>query len=270
MEGVRVTLEEAKEWAEVSSYGYGYGYGYGYNGYGCGSGGNINGYDSHCCGYGDGYNFHVYGNGEGEGEGECSYGYGHGGCIDNDYNGHGGYGYNDYNGNGYGYGEGNGGHYSKINIQQINGLPVVSVDDVLTAIEVIHGDYAKAYTIRHNVILVPCYVARVGSSFAHGETLKEAFADAQSKEYSRMSEEKRIGLFIAQYPSAYEVVSNRELFAIHNALTGSCRFGREEFCKAHDINLDGSMTIASFLELTKNAYGGEIIKKIIKKYEEKN
>lgn len=208
---------------------------------------------------GDGYGGYKSTNGDGYGSGYgdgCSCGYGYG---DN------GDGYSYGNGSGYsscGYGNGNGS-----GIAEINGMKVYTVDGVPTIITSIHGNYAQGYTIFRNTMLAPCYVAKCGGSFAHGETLHDAFRDAQAKEHSRMPEDKRVELFISEHPSPDEVMPNMELFAIHNMLTGSCEFGRREFCKNKGIDLDGLMTIRRFLELTRNAYGKQIIEKIIEKYQ---
>ena len=56
----------------------------------------------------------------------------------------------------------------------------------------------------------------------------------------------------------------KELFTWHHVLTGSCKQGRESFCKQHGIDLDGDMfTIHEFVGLTKDSYGGDIIKRLI-------
>jgi len=204
---------------------------------------------------GDGYGYgYGYGKGYGDGYGDGK-GYGDGN------------GYGNGNGDGYGYGKGNG---DGNGIAEINGMKVYNVDGVPTCIVAIKGNFAKGYSIRHNIELVPCFIAKVGNSFAHGETLKKAFADAQSKEFQRLPIEERIDLFVKEHPDNSELISNEKLFSIHNMLTWSCEFGRREFCKQHNISLDNSMTIAEFLGITKDAYGGEIIRNIIDKYSKIN
>lgn len=64
----------------------------------------------------------------------------------------------------------------------------------------------------------------------------------------------------ADYNGKYDA---SDLFVWHNTLTGSCRFGRESFCKEREINIDtDQFTIAEFVELTKDSYGGHIINKL--------
>ena len=54
--------------------------------------------------------------------------------------------------------------------------------------------------------------------------------------------------------------------AYHHVLTGSCRMGRELFAKDKGLSLDGKMSIHEFVELTKDAYGGDIIKQLPQAY----
>ena len=200
-------------------------------------------------GYGDGYGD---GNGDGDGNG---YGYGDG-------NGY-GYGYGDGDGdgdgNGYGYGYGDGDGYGD-GIKELNGKTVYKVDNIPTIIESVKRNYAKGYTIRHNVELVPCYIAKVGNYFAHGETLKEAMQSAQEKYDQNRPIEERIADTIKKYPTLDTKVSHKELYDLHHTLTGSCKFGRDEFARAHNLDPDkGEMTMREFITLTKDAYGGNII-----------
>lgn len=44
--------------------------------------------------------------------------------------------------------------------------------------------------------------------------------------------------------------------------------GRENFCKERGIDIEeDSFTIEEFVELTKDSYGGDIIKQILEAYE---
>ena len=65
----------------------------------------------------------------------------------------------------------------------------------------------------------------------------------------------------------YENEYNSEsFFEWHNILTGSCLAGREQFVKSHNIDMDKKYTVKEFIDICKNAYGGEIIKKLEEKY----
>lgn len=52
-------------------------------------------------------------------------------------------------------------------------------------------------------------------------------------------------------------------------MTGSCDMGRKQFARDHGVDLKhGMMTLTKFLELTKDAYGGDVIRKVISKMQE--
>lgn len=57
-----------------------------------------------------------------------------------------------------------------------------------------------------------------------------------------------------------------EIFIIK--LTGSCEMGRREFAKSHGYSLteEELLTVEEFIELTKNSYGGSVIRKLREAY----
>ena len=57
-----------------------------------------------------------------------------------------------------------------------------------------------------------------------------------------------------------------EIFIIK--LTGSCEMGRREFAKSHGYSMkeDELLTVEEFIELTKNSYGGRVIRKLRSAY----
>ena len=115
--------------------------------------------------------------------------------------------------------------------------------------------------------LEACYIAKEDNSFAHGKTLKDAAADAAAKEMHRMPVEKRIEKFIEEFGFLDSEHTGKEFYDWHHILTGSCRMGRDEFCKDNDIDLDTTYTVRYFLDVTKGAYGNEIIDAIRKMYQ---
>ena len=191
-------------------------------------------------GSGNGYGY-GYGDGYGYGFG---YGYGYGD------------GYGDGSGNGYGFGDG---------VKKVNNHDIYIVDDTPTIITALFNNYAKGYIVGNDLTLKPCYIAKNGDIFAHGKTLREAVTALQDKLFEDMPEEERIAAFIEchDYDGVY---SNSDLYDWHHKLTGSCEMGRQQFAKDHGIDLDGKMSIKEFIKLTKNAYGGAIIKKLEKEY----
>ena len=210
------------------------------------------------CGYGDGT-----GSGEGSGDADgCGEGYGCGygdgyGCGYGD-----GYGYG--SGSGYGYGSGSGDGYS--DIKALNGNIVDYIDDVKTIITHVRGYIARGYIVKEDLTFEPCFIAKVGNSFAHGKTIKEAVADAEAKEMENMPIEERIKKFIEVFGTLDSEHTGKEFYDWHHILTGSCRMGRDEFCKAHGIDLEKKYTVRYFLDITKDSYGGEVIWQVIAAY----
>lgn len=183
-----------------------------------------------------------YGNGDGFGDG---YGDGYG------------FGYGD----GYGDGDGNGNGYGAF--VKITEHRIYWIDGTPTVIYTIHGSYARGGVPQADMTLKPCYIARVGDSFAHGDTLREAQADAQAKEMRNLPVGERVTQFLATYPDSDKPIPAKELFSWHNILTGSCLFGRKRFCAERGIDVErDSYTVRDFVELTKDSYGGEVIKMI--------
>ena len=226
-----------------SGYGDGDGYGYGYgsgdgDGYGDGSG------DGSGYGSGDGYG---YGDGDGDGYGDGSgdgYGYG--------------------SGDGYGYGDGDG---SGDGITEFNGKRVWKIDGVATIIESVHNSYAIGSILNVDFTLIPCYIAKVGNWFAHGDTLRKAFGDANLKALKNTPVEERIARFKEEFPDADKKIPARRLWEWHHTLTGSCEAGRNQFAREHNISINtDTFTVREFIKLTCKSYGSDVIIKLGKAY----
>ena len=194
------------------------------------------GYGSGCgCGCGSGYG---YGSGYGSG---CGDGYGDG--------------YGDGCGDGYGSG-----------IKEMNGDKVYVIDDVQTIIKSVHDNIAQGFILNNDLTLQPCYIVKEQNKFAHGDTLHDAFMSLQEKLYDGSTEEERIEAFREKFPDYDTPYPNRDLFAFHHVLTGSCRMGRESFCKYKGISLNDSTTVRQFVLLTKDSYGSATIRKLPQAY----
>lgn len=166
------------------------------------------------------------------------------------------------NGDGYGYGNGNGD-----GIKSINGYDVYRVDDTPTILTHIHGNVAKGYVLEQNVILKPCYIVKGNGYFAHGETLKEAQSALEEKILDDMDIEEKIELFKEKFPDVNEKYPVKDFYQWHHNLTGSCEMGRKTFARSHGIDIDNDiMTVKEFINLTENAYCGEIIKELKESY----
>ena len=263
MESVIATREEVLHFISIQQRicGHGYGDGYGLDsgsGYGSNYGSisaheSINGY-----GFGDGYGSGFgYGEGYGEGYGDCN-GFGSGsdyGYFDGDGRGH---------SKGFGYGTGYGSGLE--NIKAFNGNIVDYIDRVPTIITQVRDNIACGYIIKEDLTLSPCFIAKAGNFFAHGKTLKEAVSDVNAKEMKRLPLEERIEQFIEVFGSLDSEHTGKEFYDWHHILTGSCKMGRDEFCKFHDIDLEKKYTVRYFIDITKESYGRDVIHKVYEYY----
>lgn len=201
------------------------------NGFGFGSG---SGYgDSFGSGYGD-----SFGNVDGSG---CGYGAGRG--------------------NGDGCGGGCDGGYG---IKTFQGAQVYLIDGISTIISSIKGDLARGAILRDDLTLKPCWIAKRGDFFAHGDTTHSAFAAAEAKYRQHLPIEDRIKAFVAAHPDPDAAYG--DLFEWHHTLTGSCEFGRREWCARNGLKPDDSITLKEFFRLTGDEYGGEVIRRVEKMY----
>ena len=200
------------------------------------------------------------GDGSGDGSG-YGFGYGSGyGSGDGS-----GYGSGDGSGSGYGDGYGSGDGYG---IKSFNGEPVFRIDGVNTLIRSVRGNTAHGAIVNEDLTLTPCYIVKQENVFAHGETLRGAMEALREKLFEDMPEDERIAMFLSEtdrkkpYPTQY-------FYDWHHRLTGSCDMGRKQFAQDHGVDLEhGMMTLTEFLELTKDAYGGDVIRKVISKMQE--
>jgi hypothetical protein len=233
----KVMEDRIKQFLNIGD-GDGYGYGDG-DGSGDGSGFGSGSGDGDGYGYGDGF-----GSGYGYGYGD-GYGYGYG------------YGFGSGYGYGYGYGFGSG-------VKSINGNPIYVVDNIPTIITNVKGNIAKGFILHTDLSLTPCFIVKKNNQFSHGNTLHEAFESLQEKLYDDSTEEERIFKFKEHFSDFSKKYSAKDLFIWHRILTGSCKFGREIFCKDRNIDINkDEFTIYEFIDLTKDSYMGEIIKKLL-------
>lgn len=94
--------------------------------------------------------------------------------------------------------------------------------------------------------------------------------DGKLKKYAQnLPPEERIRLFIEAHPADQPDTryTAQDLYVWHHTLTGSCDAGRRAFAKEHDIDLTSTtLTVGEFISLTRNAYGGDIIKQLAGHY----
>lgn len=221
----------------------------------------------HCFGGGDETGtYYGFGNGCGDGYGSSE---GEGGeypefsywssvpdeDISGDGSGNGG-GYGEYDSTGCGLG-------SSLFLKSFNGHKIYNVDHIPTIITAVIGAFAKGFMLGEDLQLTPCFIAKGGGELAHGSTLEAARAALLKKMFDDLPEDERIAAFWDEFKKGVKYPA-KLFYDWHHRLTGSCEFGRNEFAKQHGIDIENDeMTVEEFVELTKNAYGGSIIKKLL-------
>ena len=190
-------------------------------------------------GYGDGY-----GDGSGSGDG---YGYGDGS----------GYGSGSGDGSGYGYGDGYG---SKIVIKMLHKNSVFEVDNMsFIPLKVKERFVAGISISKKDFSETRCFLGKYENCVAHGNTIKEAILSAQEKYLSSFDFEQKKEQLLKLFEEKGKLTV-KELYFWHGALTGSCKFGRSEFQKEHNLKDDDLLSLSEFIKLTENSFGGEKIK----------
>ena len=175
-----------------------------------------------------------------------------------------GFGFGDGYGSGYGDGYGSGVGYG---IKSFNGEQVFRIDGVNTLIHSVRGNTAHGAIVNDGLTLTQCYIVKQDGFFAHGETLREAMEALRDKLFEDMPEDDRIEMFLSETDRGKTYLT-QYFYDWHHRLTGSCDMGRKQFARDHGVDLEhGMMTLTEFLELTKDAYGGDVIRKVIDRME---
>ena len=164
---------------------------------------------------------------------------------------------------GYGSGSGSG-------VKSLNGKTVYDVDSVQTIIDRVRNNVAKGFILNGDLTLTPCFVVKGQNCFAHGETLREAQQALEDKLFEDMDVEEKINIFIQTFSSGKKYPA-KDFYSWHNKLTGSCEMGRKAFARDHDIDIENDkLTVEEFISLTKNSFGGSVIKQLEERIEENN
>ena len=170
-------------------------------------------------------------------------------------------------GSGYGSGSGSG---DGSGLKSLNGKLVDMIDDVPTILTSIIGDAAKGFIVRADLSLAPTFVCKRENTFAHGETLHKAREALLEKLFDDMPTEERIAAFCAEFKPGVKRPA-MDFFSWHHRLTGSCEQGRREFARQHDVDINrDELTPEEFFELTRDSYGGNIIRQAEKEFALRN
>ena len=149
-------------------------------------------------------------------------------------------------------------------LRKFEDMDVYYIDENPCLIFSIHRKIAKVEVIGNDFTLTLSYVAKIGRSFAHGATPREAVVAATQKDMEDRPLEERIDLFFESHPDLDTPYG--DLFQWHHTLTGSCEFGRKEWCRTHGYQPTDSITIRTFIEQTRNDYGGDAIRQLAGRY----
>ncbi len=165
-------------------------------------------------------------------------------------------------GSGSGYGSGYG---SGSGLKSFNGKTVYMIDGIQTIIENIVKTIARGFILQNDLTLETCYVAKGQGHFAHGKTVNEAVKALQEKIFENMDSEEAIEKFMETFEKGKKY-SGKDFFEWHHYLTGSCLMGRESFVRDNGLSLETLFTVEEFIALCENAYGGEIIQQLKKRW----
>ena len=184
------------------------------------------------------------------------YGYGYGyGDGSGDSSGYGsGYGYGDGSGDGSGYG-----------LKSLCGEPVYMIDGVPTIITGLHGSVAMGFIVMADLSKRKTFVVKGGGKFAHGADLHAAQAALEEKLFDDMPIEEKLEAFREQFTPG-EAYTVADFYDWHHRLTGSCTQGRDAFAQDHGLSMSDAMTPEEFIDLTKDAFGGRVIRQLAAHY----
>ena len=84
-----------------------------------------------------------------------------------------------------------------------------------------------------------------------------------------MLEEERIQAFVESHDANVKY-DTEDLYNWHHRLTGSCEAGRNAWIANNNIDMSQPLTPLEFCKLCKDAYGGDVIKKVMQYYEQED
>ena len=114
--------------------------------------------------------------------------------------------------------------------------------------------------------MTPCYIAKSGHYYAHGETLNDARAALEEKILDDLPVEEKIAEFQRKFAPGRRYPA-RMFYDWHHFLTGSCEMGRKQFAQEREIDIDkAEFTPEEFMEMTKDAYGGSVIRQLMEQW----
>lgn len=166
-----------------------------------------------------------------------------------------GSGFGSGSGSGSGFGDGSG-------LKTFCGKDVFYIDNVPTIISRINGNVAYGAIITADLSLNKCFVVKQDGKFAHGYPLRNAMSALADKLFEDMPADERIERFWGEFTPGVKYPA-KLFYDWHHRLTGSCEMGRRQFAEDHGIDVEtAKYTPEEFIELTENAYNGQIIRRL--------
>ena len=164
-------------------------------------------------------------------------------------------------GDGDGYGDGSGsGDGSNIIIKMLHKNFVFEIDGMSFIPFKVKESFVAGISIsKKDFSETKCFLGKFENCIAHGSSIKEAILSAQEKYFSSFDFEQKKDQLLKLFEEKGKL-SVKELYFWHGALTGSCKFGRSEFQKEHNLKDDDLLSLSEFIKLTENSFGSEKIK----------
>lgn len=101
------------------------------------------------------------------------------------------------------------------------------------------------------------FVVKRGTTFSHGETIKQALEDLQYKISDRDTTEYKKWTLETQ-------VTKAEMIAAYRKITGACSSGVKSFVESQGEKIKNKMTVAEVIALTRSSYGGNEFERFFK------
>lgn len=174
-----------------------------------------------------------------------------------------GYGSGDGSGYGDGWGSGDGsgyGDYAEYNtgIGSLNGETIYLIDHLPTIISHVCKNVAHGFIVNADLTLEPCAIAKGHNYFAHGKSSQEAIQALEEKIISHMNTTQALVQFKKKFKKGKKY-KGTEFYKWHHLLTGSCKQGRDNFIKRHQLNLEDEYSVLQFIKICEHDYGSTII-----------
>ena len=78
-------------------------------------------------------------------------------------------------------------------------------------------------------------------------------------------------MFLKEFSDLSKKYPARDFYVWHHRLTGSCEMGRNSFVKNGGYDLENdTFTVSEFIEITRNSYGGDIMRQLERRLEVTN